>query len=299
MNEAAPEISVVLPTFNRLPALRTNFGSIQAMAGVEEIVVVVDGSTDGTWEWVESVGDPRVRLIGQTQRGSPAARNTGVAAARGRWILMTEDDCFLPTDFALKLLEVARARDAQVVGAPWLQAPGVDQIASTFERARRRAQPRIRLGTLPTVFPAEDLETPFLNGIVLVARSVFEIVRYDESFRGNAWREETSLFLQALDAGFRCVLTPRTAAFQIGQWEGGQRRPRLTYEVWAFRNNWRFLRAHRDTLERLGEIHDPLTAQVRFVAARVSEFGRGYLRAHWRRLARRRGWRRRTIENVR
>jgi GT2 family glycosyltransferase len=291
-------ISVVLPTFNRLAALRTNFGSIQALAGVEEIVVVVDGSSDGTLEWLGQLGDARVEVISQARRGSPAARNAGIAAARGSWILMTEDDCYLPADFAVTLLDVARTHDAQVVGAPWLHVPGADQMAGAYEQARGRGQARIRLDTLPTVFPADDLETPFLNGIVLVARDVFDVVGYDESFRGNAWREETSLFLKALEAGFRCVLTPRTAAFQIGQWEGGQRRRRLSYEAWAFRNNWRFLRAHEATLKRLGEIHDPLTAQVRFAGGRLSKLAAGYVGARWQRVTRGRVSGRRTIEDV-
>ena len=127
--------------------------------------------------------------------------------------------------------------------------------------------------------PVGDLATPFLNGIVLVRRDVFDLAGYNESLRGNAWREETSMFLTATELGFRCVLTPRTAAFQLGQWGGGQRRGRLSYEAWAIRNNWRFLRAHERTLRRMGEIRSPWTAQARFVADRVSGVAFGYLRA--------------------
>jgi hypothetical protein len=129
------------------------------------------------------------------------------------------------------------------------------------------------------VFPIRDHETPFLNGIVLVSRAVFDVVGYDESFRGNAWREETSMFLAATEAGFRCVLTPRTASFQLGQWDGGQRRSRLSYEAWAVRNNWRFLRTHRRALQSLGEIHTPLTAQTGFVSRRLRAVAGGYARA--------------------
>jgi hypothetical protein len=152
-------------------------------------------------------------------------------------------------------------------------------MAVAIERGRRTAQARIRLGTHPSVFPTGDRETPFLNGIVLVSRAVFDVVGYDESFRGNAWREETSMFLAATEAGFRCVLTPRTASFQLGQWDGGQRRSRLSYEAWAVRNNWRFLRTHRRALQSLGEIHTPLTAQTGFVSRRLRAVAGGYARA--------------------
>jgi GT2 family glycosyltransferase len=273
------QISVVMPTFNRLAALRENFDSIQALQGISEIVVIVDGSTDGSAEWLEQLGDPRLRVIRQPQRGSPAARNAGIDAAGGDWILMIEDDCFLPSEFARTLLEVAQARHADIVSAPWLPVSGREDIDRACARARRAS--RIRLGTLPTVFPREDLVTPFLNGIVLVRRDVFTVVRYDESLRGNAWREETSLFLCAVEHGFRCVLTPRTASFQVGQWEGGQRRPVLSYEAWALRNNWRFLRAHAAALRRMGEIRSPLSAQARFAAERAWMLARGYAGARW------------------
>lgn len=286
MSEPGPRISVVLPTFNRLPALRENFGSVLALAGATEILVVVDGSTDGSAEWLEQHADDRVRLIRQRQAGSPAARNRGIAAADGDWILMTEDDCFLPPDFVVTLLDVARRHDAQLVGAPWLVVPSSDAMPLALEQGRQDAQAKIRLGTHPSTFPAGDVETPFLNGVVLARRDVFGVIRYDESLRGNAWREETSMFLAAMEAGFRCVLTPRTAVFQLGQWGGGQRRPRLSYEAWTIRNNWRFLRAHRLALKRLGEIHDPVTAQAAFIGNRLGAIATGQVRGRWRRLLR-------------
>ncbi|MGO9960964.1 MAG: glycosyltransferase family 2 protein [Solirubrobacteraceae bacterium] len=288
MTAETPQISVVMPTFNRLAALTVNFSSVRQLLGISEIVVVVDGSTDGTTEWLQGLDDPRVRMIQQSQRGAPAARNTGIAAARGDWILLTEDDCHLPQDFVVILLEAARARDAQIVGAPWVHVDSPEQIVPALERGRREAQARIRLGTHPSVFPADDVSTPFLNGIFLAAREVFEVVRFDESLRGNAWREETALFLDATEAGFRCLLTPRTASFQLGQWGGGNQRPRLSYESWVIRNNWRFLCTHRHALERLGEIDDPFTAQARFVAERLAGVAGGYSRARWRALIGRR-----------
>lgn len=276
-----PQITVVMPTFNRLAAIQENFDSIQALEGISEIVVVVDGSTDGTAEWLEALGDRRMTVVRQPQRGSPAARNAGIDAARGDWILMTEDDCYLPTEFARTLWQVAQAHHADIVGAPWLPVDGRELTRAAYERARQAARADIHLGTSATVFPLDDLVTPFLNGVVLVRRGVFDAVRYRDSLRGNAWREETSLFLTAVERGFCCVLTPHTACFQIGQWSGGQRRPVLAYEAWTIRNNWRFLRAHDATLRRLGEIRGPFTAQARFIAKRVWTIAGGYSEARW------------------
>jgi hypothetical protein len=108
---------------------------------------------------------------------------------------------------------------------------------------------------------------------------VFDRVVHDDALTGNAWREETSFYLDAFSAGFRCVLTPRTASFQTGQWSGGHRMPSLKYEVFALRNNWRFLRRHAEALREWGEIRHPLVAELKFVADRAAKVVKGYLRA--------------------
>ncbi len=277
MSAEPDTVSVVLPTYNRLAALQENLPALLELEGVTEIVVVVDGSTDGSAEWLAELADPRLRTIVQAQQGSPAARNHGVAAAAGSWILMTEDDCVLPPDFVTTLRAVAAEQGAQIVSAPWLTTDG-ESMTQAMARARARAQATIGLDTHPGVFPDADYPTPFLNGIFLAHRSVFASLRY-RAFGGNAWREETDLFLAATELGFRCVLTPRTASFQLSQWEGGQRRSRLRYEAWAVRNNWAFLRRHADLLRRLGQIRGPVSAQAAFVAARIVAVVSGFSQA--------------------
>ena len=124
-----------------------------------------------------------MRVIEQAQRGSPAARNAGIAAARGRWILMTEDDCLLPSEFAVTLLEVARRRDAQIVSAPWLAVAARSDMTGRTRAGTRWRLPGSGCAPTPGVFPAADLATPFLNGVVLARRDVFAAIRYDESLR--------------------------------------------------------------------------------------------------------------------
>lgn len=296
MSAEPDSISLVLPTYNRLAALQENLPALLELEGVTEVVVVVDGSTDGSAEWLAELADPRLRTIVQAQQGSPAARNQGVQAATGSWILMTEDDCVLPRDFVTTLRAVAAEQAAQIVSAPWLTT-GDETMTQALTRARARPQPAIGLYTHPGVFPDTDHLTPFLNGIFLAHRSVFATLRY-RAFGGNAWREETDLFLTATELGFRCVLTPRTASFQLSQWEGGQRRSRLRYEAWVIRNNWAFLRRHAELLRRLGQIRGPIGAQAAFVATRVAAVLAGSSRARldqltaaWRRRSRRQGGR--------
>jgi glycosyltransferase involved in cell wall biosynthesis len=90
------ELSVVIPTYSRRAILERCLTRLFAQEGVAdawEIVVVDDGSTDGTAEWVESLDAPcDVRVIRQANQGAGAARNHGASEARGRTLLFVDDD---------------------------------------------------------------------------------------------------------------------------------------------------------------------------------------------------------------
>jgi len=95
-----PLFSVVIPTYNRRDLVLRAVRSVLAQTfGDFEILVVDDGSTDDTAAAVGGLEDPRIRFLALSpNRGPSAARNAGIAAARGPWIsLLDSDDEFLPT----------------------------------------------------------------------------------------------------------------------------------------------------------------------------------------------------------
>jgi glycosyltransferase involved in cell wall biosynthesis len=101
-------VSVILPTFNRLPLLRHALASVQAQTfAAWEAVVADDGSTDGTAEWVrhEAERDPRVRLLALERDGNISrVRNRAIAAARGEYLaFLDSDDLWLPAKLELSL----------------------------------------------------------------------------------------------------------------------------------------------------------------------------------------------------
>jgi GT2 family glycosyltransferase len=261
-------VTAVLPTFNRLAALRANLDNVLEMQGVEEVLVVDDGSTDGTHEWLSRLRAPRLRVVRHPgNRGSPAARNTGGAAAGTEWVVFVEDDCRFPREYAQVLRAAARCHEADVVGAPMVH-PGPDGDLATALAAARAA--RTGANGLDGVagFPELPIRTPLIPAPSLVRRSVLTELWFDTGYTGNAYREETDFFLRAERAGYCCLLTGDTYFWEPARCAGGQPRT-LAARWWTVRNNWRFLRRHGDWLVDRGVISSPLREQLVFATRRL------------------------------
>lgn len=113
-------VSVVIPFYNAATTLREAAESALAQECPLEILAVDDGSTDGSAAALPN--DPRIRLFTGPNRGVSAARNTGMAAAKGDWIAFLDaDDLLVPGTLTSRLLA---ARDADVVIADWQEFTG-------------------------------------------------------------------------------------------------------------------------------------------------------------------------------
>ncbi len=94
-----PEVSVIIPTYNRAHLLKRAIESVLRQSFDDfELIVVDDASPDNTPEVVESIDDGRIRYVRlKKNSGGPVARNTGIKKARGRFIaLLDDDDEWLP-----------------------------------------------------------------------------------------------------------------------------------------------------------------------------------------------------------
>jgi glycosyltransferase involved in cell wall biosynthesis len=98
--EAAPLVSVVLPTHNRAALLGRAMRSVLAQTHAAlELIVVDDGSTDATPQLLAACADPRLRVVHLPGNSGPAAaRNAGIRAARGEFIAFQDDDDYWLVD---------------------------------------------------------------------------------------------------------------------------------------------------------------------------------------------------------
>jgi glycosyltransferase involved in cell wall biosynthesis len=93
-DEKRPSLSVVAPTYQRRGALPRFLRPLLADPAVSELVLAVDGSTDGSVEWLreQARADPRIVVLDLPNRGAAAARQAGIEAATGEVVLLLDDD---------------------------------------------------------------------------------------------------------------------------------------------------------------------------------------------------------------
>jgi hypothetical protein len=118
-----PDVSVVIPTHDRRQLLGQAVRSALGQTDVEvEVVVVDDGSADGSAAAVNALGDRRIRLIRHERpHGVAMARNTGAEAASGAWVALLDDDDLWAPDKLSRQLAAATA-----AGAGWAYTGAVE-----------------------------------------------------------------------------------------------------------------------------------------------------------------------------
>ena len=111
-----PQISVVIPTYNRAKLLsRALESALQQLHPADEIIVVDDGSDDNTREVVEAFGSA-VRYFYQSNAGASSARNRGVDEARSPWIAFLDSDDQWSPDYLERMVRAIEGTD----GKAWL-----------------------------------------------------------------------------------------------------------------------------------------------------------------------------------
>ncbi|MFD0024713.1 bifunctional polysaccharide deacetylase/glycosyltransferase family 2 protein [Streptomyces sp. NPDC058382] len=98
-------VSVIVPAYNEKECIAHTLNSLAASTHPIEIILVDDGSTDGTAEIAESLGLPNVRVVRQENAGKSAALNNGVRQARHDIVVMMDGDTVFEPDTVHRLVQ--------------------------------------------------------------------------------------------------------------------------------------------------------------------------------------------------
>jgi O-antigen biosynthesis protein len=139
----APSASVIVPAYNAASTLARCIESLKRLRyPAPEIIVVDDGSSDSSAAIAESAGVRTVRL---PHRGLAAARNAGLAEARGRIVAFIDADAEADCDWLYHLAEAITRRNAAAAGGQNFAPKSASPVAAAIAAAPGRAQ-EIRLG---------------------------------------------------------------------------------------------------------------------------------------------------------
>ena len=140
MNE--PKISVIVPIYNAAEYIVATVSSLLSVKDVTlEVILVDDGSTDGSGEIIDSINDTRVRVIHKENGGASSARNAGIEAARGEWLAFVDADDLVLPDIYSYLLDGTGGHLADIVQcAAYLEA-GEKRTVINTDGATRFAAP--------------------------------------------------------------------------------------------------------------------------------------------------------------
>lgn len=209
------DISVIIPTWNRSSVIRRAIESIRGdFTGSFEVIVVDDGSTDGTDRIArEALADAGLngRVIREANSGPAVARNVGVAASSGRYLaFLDSDDYWFPWTLTLCMKAIKLPRPPALV---FLQSVDVRDKMPNLNPSLSPPEFLTFDGFLEAVDAVGSLRYATCNAAM--SREVFDTVG---GFRRVASSEDTDMFMRAAQLGpCRLVIGPPLVAHELGR----------------------------------------------------------------------------------
>jgi len=179
------KISIIIPSYNRKEILKE---ALKALFNQNypkdkyEIVLVDDGSTDGTEEMVSSLSSPcRLKYLKNGERmGAPRTRNRGIKEAEGEFIIFTDSDVIVLSDFIEQHLNYHKKYGDVIVSGELIQISSLNEVGKK------------KKGIFDISF------SPFDTANVSVRKNfLLEVELFDESFSAYGWQD--------IELGYRLI----------------------------------------------------------------------------------------------
>jgi glycosyltransferase involved in cell wall biosynthesis len=203
-------ISVIIPTYNRRRMLEDCLQSVlsqQYPASGYEVIVVDDGSADGTREFLrEREAQGLLRAIYQPRnRGPAAARNVGARSASGEILAFTDSDCLVPVDWLARMDGLFAAHPG-CAGVGGVQVPiRARTRVERFLYAKARLDPQAVMGVYQVTL--DRFVSPVTNNVAYRKSDFEKLEGFSEAFRFPGG-EDADINWRLLESGGQLLMDP-------------------------------------------------------------------------------------------
>ena len=209
-------VTFLMPAFNAMPLLRETIRSMQSQTLRDFAAIIVDdGSTDGTGDYLDSLGDSRFRIVHQENTGYVEALNRGADLVQTKYFARIDaDDLALPQRLEKQVAFLEQHHDVAIV------ASRIGYIFGQNRRFRMKIGPWQKSPSFappmvdrPFWNPSTDGETVTHSSVTLRTDAFLSV----EKYRDLAPAEDTDLWLRLHDAGYKLAcLDEILALYRVG-----------------------------------------------------------------------------------
>lgn len=250
------EVSVIVPAYN---AVRTIGACLEALQSQTlpraryEIMVVDDGSTDGTTDLVERIAG--VRLLRQANAGPAAARNHGAREARGRILLFTDSDC-IPVEAWIERMTAPFIASPEVAGVKGAYLGSQRELVARFVQLEYEEKYR-RMAKYDSIDFIDTYSAGYRRDVFLSAGG------FDTSYPSASVEDQEFSFRLARE-GHKMLFVPDGLVRHLGHADSVRRYARKKFKI----GYWKVLVHKRHPGKMVADTHTPqvLKLQILLVA---------------------------------
>lgn len=282
-------IDVVIPTYKRAKVLAERLPSYWTQKETRKIFIIDSGKnleTEGVIRSLEKQSPvPIFYYRFPEHEVQQVCKNFGVSQSEAAYIFIGEDDLELPDDHFKILLETLKRNNVDIVGGRRVYIKDGETQDKALNNSSKDGKIFYRIpfeAYFEQVFEGE-LEVPYLHSNVLVKREVFDSVKYDSRYKGNAFREELDFYLGCIRVGKKMLATSHTSCFHLKSPRkkgSGSQTARLKYELYVWINTIKCFWKNRDIFKQKFNFKVPMCYAV------IGLFAR-YTNGLWRRIKKR------------
>jgi glycosyltransferase involved in cell wall biosynthesis len=200
-----PKVSIITPLYNKVAYIADTIKSVMSQTYSDwEMLVVDNGSTDGSWEKAQALQEPRIRLLQSPKQGPGAARNYGLTYAQGEWIqFLDADDLLEPTHLEDQLSIEKQNPEAEIIVCYWQEYTEENPMERILKK------PSGFGGPIKVLRDGAIAFAPWAVHAAMVKREILEDPYY--------WVEELDPYVSEDTAFWFRVISKYTVAYSTGK----------------------------------------------------------------------------------